>query len=1409
MKKIISLLLVLVLTMPGVNVSSQTVQDGASISVCNVSEDSTFVLSTSDVQVGDDYNPESIDVSIPTYYNNEIMEAETIESLAAGDYVGDPMVYYTQKWLNQEYGDVPGFGSVVENGKTGWDVIYGLTRALQHELGITSLANNFGPTTARLYGENPLHRQDGVTDRKFSILQGALWCKGYNPGYYLTEDPNTGVVSFQEIFNENVENAVIKLKEDAGLINPDGVVTVNVMKALLSMDSFKLLGSYYGGKPEIRAMQQYLNRKYEAYTGLMPCDGVYGRNTNKALIYAFQAEEGLPVSVSSGTFGPTTRSLTPNIPYTTGANAAKNYQGNYYSSSSITDFTELLQFALFIHGFGDGNFNGSFSAETQKAVRQFQQHYALPMTGKVDLNTWMALLVSSGNPARSAIAADCATILNEAKAKTLYDNGYRYIGRYLTGTYGGGISKALTVEEANIILDAGLRFFPIYQTSANKESYFTPEQGTADAQAAIEAAYALGIPKDTVIYFAVDFDALDYQITNTVIPYFEKVYQGVKTSGYKVGIYGARNVCSRVSELGYACSSFVGDMSTGFSGNLGFKIPDNWAFSQFANLEGSNALGSGDGKIEIDKNAFSGRDQGVGRLNKTIKKAIYVLPGYMGSKLFTPDEKQFWVEGDGMDLSLVNTKNLVLLEDLAQNALNRKSSVATLNNDGSNSNLHVDPIQDKYGSLDTYQTIIERLEKEFSNNYKIEFFPYNWLGDLNDSTKKLQKDIRLKGYTNIILVAHSAGGLLASSFISANNNSYEKVKVDKAILVGTPLFGTYSALAPLETGVGAFLADKYQLTNGVMRAIKSSRVSLLPTPHLQQLFVNIDIAGIYDAANYWIKDISINSPNTYQLLPSKEYINMIPQIHEGEFSGGYAVTSMNQYYSILNGSSNINSNLTSGNNRSHKYFRETILHDNVVSILQTVDTLLIASSSSNNKTPVNARYANKLFGGTKLKEIVYKNDGDGTVQYNSATANDGSGEKLNVYQIKNVKHIDMIADDLVVNKIVAQIKQIKYNESTVDLANVNEESIEISDMVKVNYASDSYVKALIFDAEDTLVAEVSPDDFFGFDDVKFIYYSYANEPNVSDATIYFPNCGYKLVFERCENSDQNVNFSEEVSTINKDGWKGISVYKSVNFTNGNGIIEIIDGTLTTIDDTNITSLINGTFENHFTEWELPSTIQIDCGTTQKISPVGQEALDVDSFLKWTSSDDRVITVSSTGIISAVGYGKAKVIATDGNKSSVCEVVVPQNASTVEFSDVNLHVGDRLPINPVFTPSTATATQMTYSYNKASIVNIDEFNVIHALSAGTVTVTATTEYGISSTFTVTILDSDFIIKIGDVNLDDRVNIKDLIRIKKYLLKTISLSKNSLNAADITSDGNINSEDLMNLRKLLLEIMGGVK
>jgi peptidoglycan hydrolase-like protein with peptidoglycan-binding domain len=512
----------------------------------------------------------------------------------------DEMVYQTQRWLNQTYGSDSRYNTISEDGITGWGTIYALTRALQIELGIQNTADNFGPTSKTLYGQNPLQRQDGVENNKFAILQGAMWCKGYSTGHYYSQGTLNG---YSRVFDESVEDAVMQLQGDAGLLNPNGIVSTNLMAALLSMDAFKLLSSY-GGKAEIRAFQQEMNQKYEPYIGLMSCDGIYSRNTNKAAIYAIQAEEGIPVGVANGNFGPTTKSCCPTIPY---LGLENSYTNTTYTQAKIDQFTKIFKFGLYANDidFGNGSFSGSLDTF---AVELFQRRHALPVTGIADIATWMSIFTSSGDVNRSAQACDCATILTSEKAQTLLSNGYEIVGRYLTGTASGGISKALSLGEISIIFAAGLRFFPIYQTSGNSAAYFTSVQGTTDANAAISATVSFRLPYHTVIYFAVDFDATDAQITSKVLPYFSSIKSAFTQYGkYRIGVYGSRNVCHHVVNAGYATHCFVGDMSTGFSGNLGFSIPTSWSFDQFTTV----TIGSGSGSIQIDKDGYSGRDHGV------------------------------------------------------------------------------------------------------------------------------------------------------------------------------------------------------------------------------------------------------------------------------------------------------------------------------------------------------------------------------------------------------------------------------------------------------------------------------------------------------------------------------------------------------------------------------------------------------------------------------------------------------------------------------------------------------------------------------------------------------------------------------------------------------------------------------
>lgn len=547
----------------------------------------------------------------------------------------DVMVYETQKWLNNKYSGDPRYialdlsedGGV--RGQTGWTTIYALTRALQIELGIAETADNFGPSTQALFQQrfpNGISQQaDGAsaTSNIYGIIQGALWCKGYS----------TGASTITEHFYGGTGDAIKELKRDMGLGVVTSVVTLNVMKALLSMDQFRTLTDY-GGTALMSSIQRRLNEKYEDYIGIIPTDGLYGRAMNLALIKVLQCLEGYSVEDATGNFGDGTKANIIILP-----------------DENNPDAIQLFRYCMICNGYIVGT-GTAWDAELESQVRKFQNDYVLTETGKGDLDTWMSLLLSKGNTDRSAIGCDCSEILDDSKAKALFRAGYRYVGRYLTGTVGyDERPKNLTRTELKAIFDAGLRVFAIFQEGVPSLSRYTYQKGLEDGVKAIKAARELGIPENEIIYFAIDYDVMDGEIASTVKPYFQGIRYSVGCYyfKYRVGIYGARNVCSRICNAGLAESSFVSDMSTGFSGNMGYPIPSNWAFDQFHEYMFYYTSGA----FALDKDAVSGRYLGF---DHVMTEAETVIP--------SPTDQDYLNAGmevvDALGLGIEPPLNLVL-----------------------------------------------------------------------------------------------------------------------------------------------------------------------------------------------------------------------------------------------------------------------------------------------------------------------------------------------------------------------------------------------------------------------------------------------------------------------------------------------------------------------------------------------------------------------------------------------------------------------------------------------------------------------------------------------------------------------------------------------------------------------------
>ncbi|MFM1524472.1 MULTISPECIES: glycoside hydrolase domain-containing protein [Helcococcus] len=506
----------------------------------------------------------------------------------------DLMVLETQQWLNKTYGQDNRYEKVKENGKTGWPTIDALTLALQIELGIQNTATNFGPTTIRLFNEKfpkgvkQQNDDDKSKSNIYSIIQGALWCKGYSTGSHITQN-----------FYNGTGKAIKELKSDMGL-GGDSTVTVDIIEALLSMKQFVLLWRY-GGSEGVRIIQQKLNRDYPEYLGIIPTDGLYGREMNTALIKVLQAEQGFKPNEATGYFGKGTKSRLKVL-------TEDNYK-------SYLGMFKVAYYALHCLGYGAGPLENSWTFAFAQALNNFQTDYGLEVTSRLDINTWMSLLTSRGNPDRKVTACDTRFEITDALLKKLKSDGYQIVGRYLTG----GDFKEIRDGELQRIIDGGMKYFPIFQESARKLSDFSYQIGLEHGRKASIAALEKGVP-NTVIYFAVDMDILDYQIDSHIIPYFRGINESIDYR-YQVGIYASRNVCTRVANVGLSVSSFVADMSTGFSGNLGFRIPSNWNYDQIYEISGYG------GKWDLDKVAYSGRIPACAKVEEKRDNYIeYTLP---------------------------------------------------------------------------------------------------------------------------------------------------------------------------------------------------------------------------------------------------------------------------------------------------------------------------------------------------------------------------------------------------------------------------------------------------------------------------------------------------------------------------------------------------------------------------------------------------------------------------------------------------------------------------------------------------------------------------------------------------------------------------------------------------------------
>ncbi len=153
-----------------------------------------------------------------------------------------------------------------------------------------------------------------------------------------------------------------------------------------------------------------------------PIDGVFGAKTEAAVRF-FQAQKGLPI----------TGVVDVNTWYALGVDCGvapiippQEYFCPRLKLNSTGPAVRFLQQLLQQAGYYKGTIDGQYDARTRRAVRRFQRDKGLPVTGRMDRDTWEAMGVRCFDEPKPPTGAPIDTKVGKGLRHILYTNRKTY-----------------------------------------------------------------------------------------------------------------------------------------------------------------------------------------------------------------------------------------------------------------------------------------------------------------------------------------------------------------------------------------------------------------------------------------------------------------------------------------------------------------------------------------------------------------------------------------------------------------------------------------------------------------------------------------------------------------------------------------------------------------------------------------------------------------------------------------------------------------------------------------------------------------------------------------------------------------------------------------------------------------------
>lgn len=149
-------------------------------------------------------------------------------------------------------------------------------------------------------------------------------------------------------------------------------------------------------------------------------------------------------------------------------------------------------------------------------------------------------------------------------------------------------------------------------------------------------------------------------------------------------------------------------------------------------------------------------------------------------------------------------------------------------------------------------------------------------------------------------------------------------------------------------------------------------------------------------------------------------------------------------------------------------------------------------------------------------------------------------------------------------------------------------------------------------------------------------------------------------------------------------------------------------------------------------------------------------------LVWSSSDDSVVTVDETGLVTAVGAGEANVTAASEKAdlsvtTHIKVVILPQGVTAPETLRLEINGETTRALGAVMTPEDATDVKLVYESSDESVATVDEAGNVTAVGVGECTIVTTIAADTPATAEDGELDSGMLIAPENARVETKVTV----------------------------------------------------